>query len=352
MALSDRIPEPLKREIGGLPVWVWGVAGVVGIGLGVWLRRAGLFEGDGGDSNGGTPQARAVSLAPAGAPGVAGFPPPARNDTLEPFGNNTQWLAAAVQLSINAGVSPLDAQLALDLYLASKPLTDAQRTIVERVIRQLGLPPSPPLLLGDPLPSPVPTPPSAPTPTPPSPGPSAPSRPSVPAPSNPPSSGPGPVATPRPQRRTYTVVRGDTLSGIARKFYGANQGGAWPTIFFANRNLISNPDLIRPGWRLTIPPTVTSRDVARARRSVGQDSSPTTTPPASDRNKATGRTTTRRAGNTSQTLYTVARGDTLSAIALKFYGSARRSNVNKIAAANGIPDPDKIRTGQVLIIPR
>jgi len=52
--------------------------------------------------------------------------------------------------------------------------------------------------------------------------------------------------------QTYTVAKGDTLSKIAKTFYGnANQ---WRTIYEANKDKIKNPDLIQPGWVLTIPP--------------------------------------------------------------------------------------------------
>ncbi len=50
-------------------------------------------------------------------------------------------------------------------------------------------------------------------------------------------------------------------------------------------------------------------------------------------------------------VYTVKSGDTLSHIALKYYGSAGRTSYMKIAEANGISDPNKIRVGQVLKIP-
>jgi nucleoid-associated protein YgaU len=53
-------------------------------------------------------------------------------------------------------------------------------------------------------------------------------------------------------QRTYTVVKGDTLSAIAKREYGA--AGKWKTIYEANRDQISNPDLIQPGQVLNIPP--------------------------------------------------------------------------------------------------
>jgi len=51
--------------------------------------------------------------------------------------------------------------------------------------------------------------------------------------------------------QTYTVVAGDTLSKIAKKFYGS--ANLWNKIFQANTDQIKNPDLIRPGQVLKIP---------------------------------------------------------------------------------------------------
>lgn len=51
--------------------------------------------------------------------------------------------------------------------------------------------------------------------------------------------------------RTYTVQKGDTLWGISERFYGS--GNEWNRIHQANRDLIQDPDLIQPGWELTIP---------------------------------------------------------------------------------------------------
>ena len=51
--------------------------------------------------------------------------------------------------------------------------------------------------------------------------------------------------------QTYTVAKGDSLSKIAAKFYG--DANKWRKIHEANKQLIKNPDLIQPGWVLTIP---------------------------------------------------------------------------------------------------
>ncbi len=51
--------------------------------------------------------------------------------------------------------------------------------------------------------------------------------------------------------RTYTVAAGDSLSKIAKNFYGnANQ---YMKIFEANRDKLSDPDKIKVGQQLVIP---------------------------------------------------------------------------------------------------
>jgi nucleoid-associated protein YgaU len=61
---------------------------------------------------------------------------------------------------------------------------------------------------------------------------------------------PGGSAAPA-EARTYVVVSGDSLSKIAKKFYG--NANAWKKIFDANTDRIKNPDVIQPGWTLKIP---------------------------------------------------------------------------------------------------
>lgn len=96
--------------------------------------------------------------------------------------------------------------------------------------------------------------------------------------------------------QTYTVKKGDTLSGIASKYGTTYQK-------LAEINAIANPDKIYPGQVIKIN------------------------------------------GTSSSITYTVKKGDTLTAIAKK-YGTT----INKIVSDNNIADPDKIYTGQKLVI--
>jgi LysM repeat protein len=60
-----------------------------------------------------------------------------------------------------------------------------------------------------------------------------------------------PAAAAAPAARTYTVQAGDSLSKIAKEFYG--NASDYMKIFNANTDKLTNPDQIKPGQVLTIP---------------------------------------------------------------------------------------------------
>ena len=60
------------------------------------------------------------------------------------------------------------------------------------------------------------------------------------------------VEKPEPPAQFYTVVKGDSLSKIAKKYYG--DAMKYPVIFEANKPMLEDPDLIYPGQVLRIPP--------------------------------------------------------------------------------------------------
>jgi nucleoid-associated protein YgaU len=64
------------------------------------------------------------------------------------------------------------------------------------------------------------------------------------------------VAKAEEKSQFHTVVRGDTLSKIAKQFYG--DANKYMPIFEANKPMLSHPDKIYPGQMLRIPPLQTA----------------------------------------------------------------------------------------------
>lgn len=57
---------------------------------------------------------------------------------------------------------------------------------------------------------------------------------------------------PAPEVEYYTIVRGDSLSKIAKNFY--QNAMDYMKLFEANREVIQDPELIYPGQKIRIPP--------------------------------------------------------------------------------------------------
>jgi S-formylglutathione hydrolase FrmB/LysM repeat protein len=102
-----------------------------------------------------------------------------------------------------------------------------------------------------------------------------------------------------PDFTRYTVAAGDTLSALALRFYGDAE--LYPLI--ADASGVTNPSDINVGQQLIIP---------------------------------------------DATRYTVVAGDTLSKLALRFYGDTALYPL--IATVNDIADPNAINVGQVLVL--
>jgi len=54
-----------------------------------------------------------------------------------------------------------------------------------------------------------------------------------------------------PYAQYHVVQKGDTLSKIAEQYYGDKM--LYPQIFDANKDVLTDPDKIKPGQRLLIP---------------------------------------------------------------------------------------------------
>ena len=59
------------------------------------------------------------------------------------------------------------------------------------------------------------------------------------------------VDKPEPEAQWHTVVSGDNLSKIAKKFYG--DANRWKDILEANKDSVKDPNAIRVGLELVIP---------------------------------------------------------------------------------------------------
>jgi S-formylglutathione hydrolase FrmB len=150
--------------------------------------------------------------------------------------------------------------------------------------------------------------------------------------------------------RTHTVVAGETLSALALRFYG--DGGLYRLI--ATASGIANPDVINVGQRLVFP------DFTRYTVVAGETLSALAVRFYGDAElswliaDASGIAESAAIGAGQQliipeiTSHTVVAGDTLSALASRFYGDA--AFYPPIATVNGIADPAVINVGQVLVI--
>lgn len=284
-------PAVLTKQVGPFPVWAWALIGTVGVGGGVLLRRAQdkapgvtVAPGDAGATSyqpyGGI---GGGSIGSAGGGAVNATPG-------NPIETNTAWRSAALNKAVALGYSATEADRILSDYLDGT-IGSSGQGLLDAVLADpsIGLPPSPPTILPTPgVPAPEPPPPPA----------------TDPILANPferiansayrdilgregdpgglaywagqlqsgavdeatlranlrnsaegqnlyrSTPSPAPQPAPAPAPRTYTVKRGDTLSGIA-----SSQGvGSWRTLYDTNKATIgSNPNLIKPGQVLTLP---------------------------------------------------------------------------------------------------
>jgi hypothetical protein len=68
--------------------------------------------------------------------------------------------------------------------------------------------------------------------------------------------------------KTYTVIKNDSLAKITKGQYGSNNGYFFPLIMLASRDTVSDPDLIEPGMKLTVPDLQRNLNDPHARQKI------------------------------------------------------------------------------------
>lgn len=167
---------------------------------------------------------------------------------------------------------------------------------------------------------------------------------------------PAPVTSEKSAARTHTVVAGDTLSKISRKYYGDSKH--WKRIATANQKVIGKNGEIKIGAKLTIPsdqvetpksPATPKTTLGSTERAIASNEKKTET---KELPKALLKSS-KVASASAAGRYTVKSGDTLSAIARRELGSIRRVkdlvelNKDQLGGNN-----DAVRVGMVLKLPK
>jgi nucleoid-associated protein YgaU len=137
----------------------------------------------------------------------------------------------------------------------------------------------------------------------------------------------GEPTTPLPGERTYRVQEGDVLARIAANLYG--DASLWEALAAFNRDRLPDPNRLRPGLVLRVPPR--ERLAAPAAPGASGAESPTVRTAARTR--------------------VVREGETLSQIAAETLGSSRRWRDLLEANRDRIADPNRVAVGTELRIP-
>lgn len=218
------------RKVGPFPIWGWALLLVAGVYI---FHR--FYSGASSSTASSSTNPYGAGAGTSGAD-VSAAPyqgDSSQNGTGQPqFYSNDAYNQAAIGEAGQFGSTALAVQDALTKYESGANLTSDQGSLVNRIIAALGGLPNTPASTSQIV---NPAPPSS---TPP------------PAQTPPPASKPAPAQAPAPapQHTYYTVVRGDNLSSIARRF-----GTTWQTIYANNRGVIgNNPNLIYAGQTYVI----------------------------------------------------------------------------------------------------
>ncbi len=149
-----------------------------------------------------------------------------------------------------------------------------------------------------------------------------------------------------PTKKTYTVVKGDTLAKIAVKMYGKDEGNKKDTVqslFEANKKSLKSPDHIVVGQKLTIPPLELGTLEVSSKSAIAQAAS-------TNASKLTALNSQVPQTPRYET-YTVKENDTLWKIAERKLGDGAKYTVILELNGHKIRSADDIYAGMSLQIP-
>lgn len=153
----------------------------------------------------------------------------------------------------------------------------------------------------------------------------------------------GPVSKGVLQR--HEVVKGDTISRIAHRYYGDRN--LWKPLQTYNKNRVSSDGVMRTGVTLLIPP----KDVLMGQATLPGDAKIGVSPTAPV--AAASKDAEKTAGDRSKSgsIYTVQSGDTLVSIASKQLGNKAKWELIRDLNADTLDDEDTLTVGQKIKLP-
>jgi nucleoid-associated protein YgaU len=171
---------------------------------------------------------------------------------------------------------------------------------------------------------------------------------------------PEPVGPPpAPARPVHVVAKGETLTTIARQYYGDDGPRLWRRIWEANKGTLPDPHRLNLGQALVIPGLPTDMapagtEVADASDAAADDADA----PAPDAERAVSLDDLARrfkvglddgaAAPAEPASYTVKKGDTFYSIALQVYGDASLAAKLHERNRDRVPDARRLRVGQTI----
>jgi len=163
--------------------------------------------------------------------------------------------------------------------------------------------------------------------------------------------------------RIHVVQKGESLASIAQKYYGKEEGNrraAIDRLYEANKDILSSPDKVAAGHKLTIPgvPAETAVKKPSASETLLQKFShvlertptppPTTAPAAAEPKPAMVKTP----APVKTAEYIVQPGDTLWKIAEKTLGDGRKYHTLIELNKDRLKNPDDVVVGMKLAVPK